>query len=60
METIICQYYFWIPNLTKMGCHQLISYSIAQFALIYALLNHNLNLLQALQQWNQKLRIYRP
>ena len=25
---------FWIPNLTKMDCHQLISYSIAQSALM--------------------------
>ena len=28
-----------------MACHQLIRYSIAQFALIYPLLNHNLILL---------------
>ena len=28
------QYRFRIPNLAKMDCHQLISYSIAQSALI--------------------------
>ena len=28
------QYCFRIPNLAKMDCHQLISYSIAQSALI--------------------------
>ena len=42
MKTNIFQYYFWILHLTKMDCHQLISYWIAQFALIYPLLNHNL------------------
>ena len=30
MKTIICQYYFWIPNLTKMDCHKLTSCSFAQ------------------------------
>ena len=30
------QYRFRIPNLAKMDCHQLISYSIAQSALMYA------------------------
>ena len=30
------QYCFRIPNLAKMDCHQLISYSIAQSALMYA------------------------
>ena len=45
IKTIIGQYYFWVPKLTRMACHQLMRYSIAQFALIYPLLNHNLNLL---------------
>ena len=57
MKAIIYQYCFWIPNLTKMDFHQLISYSIAQSALIYPLLNHNLNLLPPKQQLNQNPRI---
>ena len=44
-----------------MDCHQLISYSTAQFILIYPLLNHNLNFLPPIQQLNQKPRIvYQP
>ena len=54
MKTIFCQYYFWIPNLTKMDCHQLIRYSIGQLTLIYPLLNHDINLLPLIQQLNQK------
>ena len=61
MKTIIYLYRFWIPNLTKMDYHQLISYSIAQYALIYTLLNRSLNLLPPKQQLNQKPRIvYQP
>ena len=43
MKAIIYQYCFWIPNLTKLDYHQIISYSIAQSALMYPLLKHNLN-----------------
>ena len=42
MITIISQYYFWLPNLAKMGYNHLINYSIAHSVLIYPLLNHNL------------------
>ena len=45
MRTIIYQYCFGIPNLMKMDCHQFLSYSIAQSALIYSLLNHDINFL---------------
>ena len=61
MKTLIYQYCFSITNLTKVYCHQLISYSIAQFALMHPLLNHKLNMLPPKQQLNQKPRIdYQP
>ena len=61
MKTIIYQPCLWIPDLLKMDCHQLRSYLIIQSALIYPLLNHNLNLLLPKQQVNQKPKIdYQP
>ena len=54
MKSIIYEHCFRILNQTKMGYHQLVSYSIAQSSLIYPLLNHKLNLLLPKQQLNQK------
>ena len=51
------KFYFLIPNLTNVDRRQLISYSITQFARIYSLVNHNLNLLPPIQQLNQIPRI---
>ena len=56
MKTIVYQYCFWIPNLTKIDFNLLISYSSAQSALI-----HNINLSPPKHQLNQKPGIdYQP